>query len=72
MPLGDTIGTIADFAVEIIKLINPSELERVKKEIRKREEELRELEENHAKRLKRLKEALASGDTDAVIAILDE
>jgi hypothetical protein len=72
MPVSETIGTIADFAVEIIKMINPSELERVKKAIRKHEEELAIMEHEHEKRINRLKQAISDGDIDSINAILDE
>jgi len=68
----ETVGKIAELAIEIIKVISPTELERVKREIRKREEELKKLKREQEERLERLKEALVVGDVDAVMLILNE
>jgi len=49
--------------LQFIKILNPSELEKIKKELRKRE---KEIEERKAK----LAAALAAGDIDAINNLL--
>ena len=63
MPIDETIGAGLNLILEIINILNPTELERVKKEIRKKEKEI-------AERDKKIAEAIATGDIDALNAIL--
>jgi len=57
------IGSVADLIALIIKTAKPSELEKIKAEIRK-------IEEERIERKKKLLEVLASGDVIAVNALL--
>jgi len=63
MPVEEAIGAGLNIILELIKILNPSELEKLKKEIHKLEEE------NNA-RIKALKEAIISGDIDTINSIL--
>jgi len=63
MPVEEAIGAGLNIILELIKILNPSELEKLKKEIH-------ELEEKNDERIKALKEAMASGDIDAINSIL--
>jgi len=63
MPVEEAIGAGLNIILELIKILNPSELEKLKKEIHK-------LEEKNEGRVKALKEAVASGDVDAINSIL--
>lgn len=63
MPLEETIGTGLKVILELIKILNPSEIETLKKEIHK-------VEEQNEERLKKPKEAMATGDIDAINTLL--
>jgi len=63
MPPDEAIGTGLKIILELIKALNPSDLERVKREIRKQEEE-------NAKRKEAIKKAVVDGDIDAINALL--
>jgi len=63
MPVEETIGAGLNIILELIKILNTSELEKLKKEIHK-------LEEENEARIKAIKEAMANGDIDAINSIL--
>ena len=59
----DALSTGLAIVLELIKALNPSDLERVKREIRKQEEE-------NEKKIEKIKEAVVNGDVDAINSIL--
>jgi len=63
MPVDEAIGAGLNIILELIKILSPSELEKLKKEIHK-------LEEENEARIKALKEAIISGDIDTINSIL--
>ena len=63
MPVDEAIGAGLNIILELIKILNPSELEKLKKEIHK-------LEEENEERIRKLKEAIINGDIDAINSIL--
>lgn len=62
MPVDEAIGTGLKIVLELIKAFNPTDLERVKREIRKRENEIQE-------KKNKLREAIINGDIDAINAL---
>lgn len=63
MPLEETIGTGLKIILELIKILNPSELKELKKEIQK-------VEEKNEEETKKLKKAMRDGDIDYINAHL--
>jgi trehalose-6-phosphate synthase len=63
MPYDEAIGTGLKIVLELIKALNPSDLERVKKAIRKQEEE-------NAEKMEKIKKAVVDGDVDAINALI--
>ena len=63
MPVDEAIGAGLNIILELIKVLSPSELEKLKKEIHK-------LEEENEERIRKLKEAIINGDIDAINSIL--
>lgn len=63
MPTESPISTGLQILFEFIKILNPSDLERIKKEIRKREEEI-------VKTQRELNAAVENGDIDGINMLL--
>jgi len=63
MPTESPISTGLQILFEFIKILNPSDLERVKKEIRKREEQI-------VKTQREVTLAVESGDIDSINRLL--
>ena len=63
MPTESPISTGLQILFEFIKILNPSDLERVKKEIRKREEQI-------VKNQREVTLAVESGDIDSINRLL--
>ena len=59
MSVDETIGTGLKIILELIGILNPSELERLEKTIRERKEEI-------AEKKQKLLKAVAEGDADTV------
>lgn len=63
MPPDEAIGTGLKIILELIHALNPTDLERVKREIRKQEEA-------NAEKMEKIKQAVVDGDVDAINALL--